>query len=140
MDKKLIRVGIVGAGDNTRSMHIPLLQPLEGVEIVSVCNRSQASSQRVTKRFGIPQIYDDWRELVAAPDTNAIIIGTWPYLHCPATLASLAADKHVMVEARMAMNVSEAEQMLAAAAAKPHLVTQIVPAPASFNVDATIQR
>jgi predicted dehydrogenase len=77
---------------------------------------------------------------VAAPDTAAIVIGTWPYLHCQATLAALAADKHVMVEARMAMNAAEAEQMVVAAKANPHLITQVVPAPLSFGVDATLQR
>ncbi|MEM7116276.1 MAG: Gfo/Idh/MocA family oxidoreductase [Chloroflexota bacterium] len=140
MDKKSIRVGIVGAGRNTRLMHIPKLQAIGGVEIVSVCNRSRASSERVAEQFGIPTIYDDWHELIAAPDTDAIVIGTWPYLHCPTTLAAISADKHVMVEARMAMNGAEAAQMVAAAKAKPHLITQVVPAPLSFSVDATIQR
>lgn len=140
MDKQLIRVGIVGAGENTRTMHIPKLQAIEGVEIVTVCNRGRASSEQVAKQFSIPKVYDNWWELVAAPDTNAIIIGTWPYLHCEATLAALNANKHVMVEARMAMNVAEAQRMVAAAKAKPTLITQIVPSPLSFRVDATIQR
>ena len=51
MDK--IRIGIVGAGQNTVSSHIPLLQAIDGVEIVSVCNRSRASSERVATQFGI---------------------------------------------------------------------------------------
>lgn len=140
MEEATIRVGIVGAGRNTRLMHIPKLQAIDGVEIVSVCNRSRTSSERVAEQFGIPTVYDDWRELIAAPDTDTIVIGTWPYLHCPTTLAALAAHKHVMVEARMAMNADEAAQMVAAAKAKPRLITQVVPAPISFGVDATIQR
>ena len=140
MNEQPIRVGLVGAGNNTRTMHIPRLQAIPGVEIISVSNRSRASSQRVAGQFKIPTIYDNWWELVAAPDTEAIVIGTWPYLHCQATLAALAAGKHVMVEARMAMNAAEAAQMVAAAKANPHLITQVVPAPLSFGVDATIQR
>jgi predicted dehydrogenase len=140
MNEQPIRIGLVGAGNNTRTMHIPRLQALPGVEIVSVSNRSRASSERVAEQFNIAQVYDNWWELVAAPDTEAIVIGTWPYLHCQATLAGLAANKHVMVEARMAMNATEAKEMVTAAKAKPHLVTQVVPAPFSFGVDATIQR
>ena len=34
-----IRVGIIGAGGNTTLKHIPLLQKIDGVEIVSVANR-----------------------------------------------------------------------------------------------------
>lgn len=140
MRNRVIRVGIIGAGKNTTTMHIPKLQALDGVEIVSVCNRSHESSEKVAQQFGIPTIYDKWWELAAAPDTNAIVIGTWPYLHCPATLAALAAGKHVMCEARMAMNASEAAAMLEAARAHPQLVTQIVPSPMTLRVDKAIKR
>jgi predicted dehydrogenase len=134
-----IRVGIVGAGNNTRVRHIPGLQRIEGVEIISVCNRSRESSQRVAEAFGIPKIYEDWRELVAADDTNAIVIGTWPYMHCEITCAALEAGKHVMCEARMAMNAAEAHTMYNKSQEHPHLVAQIVPSPFTLRVDRTIQ-
>ena len=140
MSSEPIRVGIIGAGANTRSKHIPGLQAIAGVEIVSVCNRSPESSARAAKQFGIATTYDNWNELVDAPDTNAIVIGTWPYLHCQATLAALAAGKHVLCEARMAMNADEAWEMHAAAQANPHLVVQIVPSPMTLQVDATLKR
>lgn len=140
MSKTAIRVGVVGAGANTTSRHIPGLQALDGVEMVSVCNRSRESSQRVAGQFNIPTIYASWPELVQAEDTNAIVIGTWPYLHAPITLAALAAGKHVMCEARMAMNAAEAHAMLAASRARPHLTAQIVPSPFTLGVDRTIQR
>ncbi len=140
MSERRIRVGIVGAGTNTQLRHIPGLQALAGVEIVSVCNRSRASSQKVAQAFGISRVYDDWRELVAADDIDAVVIGTWPYLHCPITLAALAADKHVLCEARMAMNAREAHEMLAAAEAKPHVVVQIVPSPLTLHLDGMIQK
>lgn len=140
MSNELIRVGIVGAGANTVSRHIPGLQAIQGVELVSVANRRRASSERVARQFGIPQVYDDWRTLVDAPDTNAIVIGTWPYLHCPVTLAAIALQKHVLCEARMAMNATEACRMRDAARAEPRVVAQIVPAPATLRVDRTVQR
>ena len=134
-----IRIGLVGAGANTRDRHIPGFQAIEGVEIVSVCNRSRESSQRVADQFGIPKVYDHWTELVRAADTDAICIGTWPYLHCPMTLATLDADKHVLTEARMALNAAQAHTMLDASRAKPNLVTQIVPAPFTLKFDRTIR-
>ena len=135
-----IRVGIIGAGANTTSKHIPGLQAIDGVEIVSICNRSRESSERVAKQFEIPTIYEDWHKLIEANDTDAIVIGTWPYMHKPMTLAALAADKHVMCEARMAKNAQEAQAMFEASLAKPHLTAQIVPSPFSLRVDQTIQR
>ena len=133
-----IRIGIVGAGANTRLHHIPGFQALPNVEVVSVCNRTRESGERVAEEFGIPEVYDDWEELVEAEDTDAICIGTWPYLHCPVTLAALDEGKHVLTEARMAMNSDEAHEMLSASLASSQLVTQIVPAPMTLKFDRTI--
>ena len=139
MSTETVRIGIVGAGANTRLYHIPGFKAIEGVDVVSVCNRSRESSQRVADEFGIPKVYDRWTDLVEANDTNAICIGTWPYLHCPVTLAALEAGKHVLTEARMALDASQARAMRAASLAKPHLVTQIVPAPMTLKYDRTIE-
>ncbi len=140
MAQETIKVGIIGAGGNTKSKHIPGLQAIEGVEIVGVCNRSQESSQRVAAEFGIPKTYDNWQEAIRDPDTNAIVIGTWPYMHCRATVAALRADKHVMCEARMAMNAKEAHIMRMVSRQKTHLIAQIVPSPMTLRVDNTIKR
>ena len=140
MSNKIIRIGIVGAGANTTSRHIPGLQSIDGVEIVSVCNRSRASSERVAQQFNIPKIYENWQELVQASDTDAIVIGTWPYMHCRLTLAALEANKHVMCEARMARNAREAHMMYDLASTKPDLVAQIVPSPFTLSVDNTIKK
>ena len=140
MAQQTVKVGIIGAGGNTRSKHIPGLQAIEGVEIVGVCNRSQESSQRVADEFGIPKTYGNWQDAIGDPDTNAIVIGTWPYMHCRATVAALRADKHVMCEARMAMNAREAHIMRMASRQKTHLIAQIVPSPMTLRVDNTIKR
>ncbi len=135
-----IRIGIVGAGANTRAKHIPGLQTIEGVEIVSVSNRRKESSENVSRQYGIPRVYDSWEELVNAPDSDAIVIGTWPYMHCPITLAALSAGKHVLCEARMAMDASEAHFMRTAAQNHPELITQIVPSPLTLRFDNTVRR
>ncbi|PON12936.1 hypothetical protein C2W62_37000 [Candidatus Entotheonella serta] len=139
MSEQPIKVGLIGAGGNTRSRHIPGLQAIPGVEIVSVANRSRESSQRVADEFGIPQIHEDWRALLADDGINAVVIGTWPYMHCEMTSAALEAGKHVQCEARMAMNATEAYTMLKASQAHPDLVAQIVPSPLTFKVDTMIQ-
>jgi predicted dehydrogenase len=140
MSVQPIRVGVIGAGANTTSRHIPGLQAIEGVQIISVCNRSRESGERVAKEFGIPTVYDNWLDLVEADDTDAIMIGTWPYMHARLSIAALNADKHVLCEARMAMNATEAHEMLSTAQANPHLVAQIVPSPFTLGVDKTIKR
>ena len=139
MADETIRIGLVGAGDNTKLRHIPGFEELDGVEIISVANRSRASGQRVADEYRIPVVYDSWQELIGADDTDAICIGTWPYMHKTMVRASLDAGKHVVTEARMAMNAAEAREMLDASRRRPDLVAQIVPAPMTLRVDRTIR-
>ena len=109
------------------------------MEVVAVSNRTVESSQRVAAEFSIPCVHEDWNSLVEDKDIDAVVIGTWPNMHHPVTLAALASGKHVLCEARMAMNSSEARSMLDASRAHPDLVAQLVPSPLSFRVDRTVK-
>lgn len=140
MTDKTIRVGFVGAGNNTRRRHIPGLKAQPGVELVAVANRTKESGERVARELGIARVHADWREVVRAPDVDAVCIGTWPYMHCEVTLAALEHGKHVLCEARMAMNAAEGRRMLDAARRAPGLVAQLVPAPHTLEVDSTLTR
>ena len=46
-----LRIGIVGAGENTRLQHIPGFQGIEDVEVVAVCNRTEASGEKVAEEL-----------------------------------------------------------------------------------------
>ena len=133
-----IRVGVVGLGANTRTRHLPGLRACEAVEITGVCNRTTESTARAAEEFDIPRSYENWEQLVEDPDLDAVVIGTWPYLHCPVTLAALEAGKHVLTEARMAMNASEAHAMLEASQQHAELVTQIVPSPLGLRAHQVV--
>jgi len=139
MSDKTIRVGFVGAGANTRKHHLPKLKAQPGVELVAVANRSKESGERVAREFGIGRVHADWQEIVDAPDIDAVCIGTWPYMHSVMSIAALERGKHVLCEARMAMNAGEGRRMLEASRKAPHLIAQLVPAPHTLEVDATIQ-
>lgn len=135
-----IRVGIAGLGANSRLQHVPKLKACDDVEIVGVVNRRPESTAAAAQEFGIPRTYETWEQLVADDEIDAVVISTWPYLHCPITLAALEVGKHVLTEARMAMNADEAHQMLEASRRHPELVTQIVPSPIGFHADRVIKR
>jgi predicted dehydrogenase len=129
MSHSPLRIGLIGAGANMKARHIPGLRVLPDVEIVAVCNRRPESTTAVAKEFGIPKTPEHWQDLVADAEIDAVVIGAWPYLHCPVTLAALEAGKHVLTEARMSLNAAEAHRMLAASRRYPDLVAQVVPSP-----------
>jgi predicted dehydrogenase len=140
MAEKRVRIGIVGAGANTRDRHIPGFRSIAGVEIAGVVNSTPESSARAAQEFGIPKTYPSWKALVEDADIDAVCIGTWPNLHCDVTCAALASGKHVLTEARMARNADEAKKMLAASKAHPQLVAQVVPSPFGLIQDRFVQK
>ena len=131
----VIRIGIIGAGENVRDVMIPAFRRIPECQLVAVANTSLASSQRVATQFDIPKPYPHWKALLDDRDVDAVCIGTWPYMHHTLTLAALEHGKHVLCQARMANTAREARDMLAASLRHPELVCQLVPTSTSYRVD-----
>jgi predicted dehydrogenase len=138
--QELLRVGIVGAGANVQAVQIPGFRRISGVEIVAVANRSLSSSRAVTDQFGIAKPYSNWGELLDDDEIDAVLIGTWPYMHRSITLAALERGKHVLCQARMANTAAEAREMLDASQRHPDLVCQLVPTSTSYVIDNVLKR
>ncbi len=135
-----VRIGVVGAGAIFRDRHAPGFAKVPGVQLEAVVNSSLTSSERAREEFGFARVHESWRELVADPGIDAVLIGTWPYLHKPVFLAALDAGKHVLTQARLAMDAVEGRAMLAASLARPDLTTMVVPSPMSLWADACVRR
>ncbi|MFQ3578222.1 MAG: Gfo/Idh/MocA family oxidoreductase [Verrucomicrobiia bacterium] len=135
------KMGIVGAGAIVRDRHLPNLRLLPDVEVVAIANSTFESSERFCREH-LPgaKPLASWQELVAMPELDIIWIGTTPHLHCEVTLAALEAKRHLFCQARMAMDLAEAEQMLAASLRHPELVTMLCPPPHGMRGDATMRR
>ena len=134
-----VRIGIIGLGGICRTRHVPGLQKIEGVEIVAVANRSRESSAAAAAEYGIAHVCEDWQEIVAREDVDAVVIGTWPYKHRDISIAALEAGKHVFCQARMALNLTEALDMRAAAGMAAR-VAMLCPVPFGLSVDDTVRR
>ncbi len=135
-----IRLGIVGAGRIVRAEHLPRFRAIAGVELAGVANRDLASSRRAATELGLGRAYAAWQELIEDPAIDAVLVGAWPVLHGPVSLAALEAGKHVLTEARMAATADDARAMARAARGRPDLVAMVVPASFSFWADRTIRR
>src|SRR6266571_1072708 len=109
-----LRIGIVGAGNIVRTRHLPALKKLPDVEIVAVSNSTYESGEKFC-REELPHATPmrNWAELLAIPDLDIIWIGAPPYMHSAVTISALEAGKHVFCQARMSMDLAEAEEMLA---------------------------
>lgn len=59
---------------------------------------------------------DDWEELVASPEIDAVMISATPEdLHFPMAKAALSAGKHTLLEKPIALTLDEADELVALA-------------------------
>src|SRR5262252_1722963 len=136
-----LRIGMVGAGNIVRARHLPVLKRHTEVEIVAVSNSTYESSEKFC-RENVPHATPirNWPELLALPDLDIIWIGTPPYMHSAVTISALEAGKHVFCQARMSMDLAEAEEMLAASKRYPELVTMLCPPPFGLRGDLMVKK
>ena len=136
-----LRIGIVGAGNIVRTRHLPGLKKRPDVEIVAVSNSTYESSEKFCGE-NVPGAtpIKNWAELVALPDIDIVWIGTPPYMHSAVTISALEAGKHVFCQARMSMDLAEADEMLAASKRYPELVTMLCPPPYGLRGDLMVKK
>jgi predicted dehydrogenase len=136
-----LRVGIVGAGNIVRARHLPALKKHPEVEIVAVSNSAYESSEKFCQEY-CPSATPmrNWAELLALPDIDIIWIGTPPVMHSAVTVSALEAGKHVFCQARMSMDLVEAEEMLVASKRYPELVTMLCPPPMGMRSDLLVKK
>ncbi len=139
MPRGTIRIAIIGAGEVVRARHVPGFRAIPGVELVGVCNRRRESTARAARELGLPRAYGSWEDVIDDPGVDAVLIGGWPYMHCPVTLGALDAGKHVLTQARMAMNAREAQRMLERARESPELVAMVAPSPHGLAGEAFVR-
>ncbi len=118
MAKKTVRLAIVGAGAAAQVNHIPAFRKLKDVELVAVCEPDVARRRAVSQKFGIPEVFEDFQDLLRAEhlDLDAIDICAPTHLHGAMAQAALSYGKHVLIERPFVAKTSEAEAIVAAAA------------------------
>ncbi len=135
-----LRIGFIGAGDIVRRRHLPGLKKHPEVEIVAVSNSTYESSEKFCQEHAPHATpMQNWADLLSLPEIDIVWIGTPPYMHSAITVSALEAGKHVFCQARMSMDLAEAEEMLAAARRFPDLVTMLCPPPFGLRGDLARQ-
>ena len=109
------RIGLLGLGAIAQVVHLPILHTLPGAKLLGVCDVDRSKASAIAGRFGIEKVYRTDDDVFADPDLDAIIICTPSYLHHVQAIAALEGGKHVLVEKPMAIDASDAEEVIEAA-------------------------
>lgn len=93
-----MRVGFVGCGLATQTLHLPALRHLADWEGIAAADSDDGRLKETENRFGIPRCYADCQALLANAGGEVVAVGVPPRLHAEVALAALAAGKHVFIE------------------------------------------
>ncbi len=119
MDKKILRIGIIGTGFMARAHSnaynrigdfFPELayQP----KLQAVCSRSAARVEKFAKQWGFARWETDWKKMVKSDDIDAIDICTPNHLHADIAIAAAEHGKMILCEKPLARTVAEASPMV----------------------------
>ncbi|HTF43360.1 MAG TPA: Gfo/Idh/MocA family oxidoreductase [Terriglobales bacterium] len=110
-----VKVGIIGSqfqGD----IHAASFQMVaHEAEVVAVASPSPGHAAELAKKYSIPRVFTDYREMLKEPDIELVTITAPNSLHAKMALDIAAAGKHVLCEKPLAMTIEEGEQMIEAA-------------------------
>jgi predicted dehydrogenase len=106
----MLRIGIVGAGVIAKD-HAVALGAVQGGKIVAVADVAAERAKELAGMAGA-EPYDDYRQLIGKVD--AVWICTPPFQHADQAVEFADAEVHVFCEKPIAVELSEADRMIAA--------------------------
>ena len=116
-----IRLGLIGAsvrGTWSSRSHLPAVQASSEVELTAVCTTRADSAEAARQAYGARLAFDDYREMVASPEIDAVAVVVRVPSHYDPTKAALEAGKHVYCEWPLGRTTAEAVELTGLAKAK----------------------
>jgi myo-inositol 2-dehydrogenase / D-chiro-inositol 1-dehydrogenase len=111
------RIGVIGAGA-MGSCHARLLaNDVSGAELAAVADVDVDRANALARELGAPQTHRDGRELIAAPEVEAVIVASTPDTHEALVRACLDAGKPVLCEKPLAASADAGRRIVEAEAA-----------------------
>jgi len=108
-------LGLIGSGRIARA-HLNAARNLpEFVRVAAVAGRRREKAEAAAREYGIPTVYDDYRQLLRDPAVQAVVITTPNDSHAGIACDAARAGKHILVEKPMALDTHSAEAMVRAA-------------------------
>ena len=109
-----LRAAIVGCG-RIADLHAMGYRGRTDAHIVAACDTNRRLAQARAAAWGAEKVYTDYAQLLADPAIDLVELLVPHHLHAEMTVAACRAGKHVSVQKPMALSVSEADRMIAAA-------------------------
>lgn len=109
-----VGVGVIGAGNFARRVHLPNLVRITECRLRAVCDLDAGVAGAARERFGAVYDTTDYRQVLADPAIAIVVIALRDDLQAPAAVAALDAGKHVYVEKPLAETPEACEAVIEA--------------------------
>lgn len=107
-----VKVGIIGSQFEA-DIHAAAFQIMpEEAEVVAVASPTPGHPEALAKKYGIPRVFHDYRQMLLEDDIEMVTITAPNSLHAQMTLDIAAAGKHVVCEKPLCMTLEEADAMI----------------------------
>ncbi|VEP15373.1 putative dehydrogenase [Hyella patelloides LEGE 07179] len=117
---KTLKIGIVGTGYAAKKRAEAISEDTRAI-LVSVTGNSPERIQEFASSYSVSAV-DSWQRLVGQAELDLIIVCTVNRDHGAIARAALQSDKHVIVEYPLALNYTEALEIIALAKEKQKLL------------------
>jgi predicted dehydrogenase len=107
----MIGIGVVGAG-YWGPKHIRNFMALPDVHVPAVADRDVARLATIQAQYPRVHTTSDWRQLLAEPAVDALVVATPAVTHAQIAREALRAGKHVLVEKPLSCTSAEAEELI----------------------------
>src|SRR5215213_1387349 len=91
-------------------MHLPFLTELPQFRVTAVCDLSPAVAEAVGERFGVPNRFTNFADLVAREDVDAVAVLTME--HPEVAVAAADAGKQLFIEKPLGFSLTEADRII----------------------------
>lgn len=120
-----LRIGLIGTGKHGVRYARHIVRDLPELRLVAIARRDAQAGRTQAAEYGC-RAYCDYRELIAAPDVDAVVVVVPPTLHLEIVEAAAAERKPVLLEKPAATSVETGRRMLSVArqAGIPIMVAQ----------------
>lgn len=110
-----VKVGIIGSQFEADIHAAAFRMGSQEAEVVAVASPTPGNAAALAQRYGIPQVFTDYREMLKDKDIEMVTIAAPNNLHAQMTMDCARAGKHVVCEKPLATTLAEGEQMIDAA-------------------------
>ena len=104
---KQLNIGVIGLGE-IGAVHCDALMQISQAKLLAVADIDEARAKQIAQQTG-SQPYQDYKELLARKDIDAVIIATPDHLHKEPCIHAAQAGKHILVEKPLAMTIEDCE-------------------------------